>query len=174
MSCLASVRFCHTPTASAMDLCDCGQTDSCGLVKAGHWEIGGGYRATVVRARAIVMQSNAGERIEQLVYMLRYSNEPIDDPALAVRSFMGLSGGSERMERALRILFADVWVAREAHGLHAAWPIVYRARRVWQRMGLSGNDYSKWMQAIWKACLFYWAAGEEGYCCIADACGFSI
>ena len=162
-----------------MGPCYCGQTDSCGLVKAGHWEISGGYRATVVRARAVVQQQcNAGERVEQIVYTLRYSKEPMDDLAVVVRSFMSFSSGrSEKFERALRILFADAWVAREAQGHHgAAWPIIYRARRLWQKMNLTGNDYSKWMNAIWKACLFYWAAGDEAQdsCCIADACDFSI
>ena len=125
-----------------------------------------------------IVQQQGNPRIEQLIYTLRCSKGPMDDPALVVRSFMSLSGGSERMERAMRILLADAWVFREANGHHgAAWPIVYRARRAWQKMGLSGKDYSKWMNAIWKACLFYWAAGEEAQdnCCIADACcDFSI
>ena len=159
-----------------MEPCHCDPAIGCGLVKKGHWEIGGGYRATVTRAMAIVHQHGSA-RIEQLIYTLRCSKGPIDDPALLVRAFVGLSGGSEKVERALRILLADAWVAREAEtqGHHGpAWPIIYRARRVWQKIGLSGKDYSKWMQAIWKACLFYWAAGEEGHCCIADACDFSI
>ena len=166
-----------TVAALAMEPCHCDPASGCclSLVKPVHYEVGGGYRAAVARARAVVQQSNAGERIEHLVYMLRYSQEQIADPARVVHAFMGLSGGgSEKMERAMRILFADAWVAREAQGRHAIWPIIYRARREWQKMHLSGKEYSRWMNALSKAALFYWAAGEEGYCCIADACDLSI
>ena len=148
-----------------MALCPCDGTDfdaaACGWssVKEGHWEIGGGgYRYTVLRARATVRQSTASERIEQLVCMLCCSPETLLDPSHLVQRYMLLSGGCEALGRAMRILFADCWAFREAQQ-SATWPLIHRARKLWKHMNLSAKEYSRWMQAIWKAARFYWAVG---------------
>ena len=145
-----------------MALRPCADEAVCGWsqIKEGHWELGGGYRHTVLRARAIVRQSLAGERIEQLVCMMSCSPEVLEDPAHVVRSYMHLSGGCEELGHAMRILFADCWAFKEAQG-RATFQLIYRARKLWKRMDLSSEAYSRWMQAIWKAALFYYAAGIE-------------
>ena len=146
----------------ALSPCCGADAAACGWsqIKEGHWELGDGYRHTVLRARAIVRQSTAGERIEQLVCMLSCSPEVLQDPVHVVRSYMHLSGGSEKLGHAMRILFADCWTFKEAQG-RTTCQLIYRARKLWKRMDLSSEAYSRWMQAIWKAALFYYATGVE-------------
>ena len=129
----------------------------------------------VWRALVLVRQSSASDRIEQLAWVLGSSIGSLEDPAGVVLSYMKLASDCGRLEHAMRILVADSWVFQEAKGHHeiAARPLIDRARRIWRKSCLSSTDFSKWMQAIWKAALFYWsAAGEqgEGYGCIAEAC----
>ena len=168
----------HQPTivASAMDPCPCADAADNGWsrIKAGHWETGG-YRHAVWRALVLVRQGSASDRIEQLAWVIGSSMGSLDDPASVVLSYMKLAGGCGKLEHAMRVLVADFWVFQEAKGHHkiAAWPLIHRARRIWLKLCLSSTDFSKWMQATWKAALFYWAAaGEqgEGYCCVAEAC----
>ena len=169
-----------------MDVCEprgCGRRvgadASWYLVKEGHWE-SGGYQHAVQRAHMLVLQSSSSaRRIEQLACLIRCSTVSLYDAAAAVHSYMRLSGGSEKLEQAMRILFADSWVCREAvQGQHgASWPLVLRARRLWQHMGLSSKEYSRWMLSITKAIRYYWAVGAEGHRrCVTDpfACDFSI
>ena len=165
----------------ALCLCDGAGVDAaaCGWsqIKEGHWELGGGYRQTVLRARASVHQSSAGQRIEQLVCMLSCSPEALQDPAHAVRAYMKLSGGCEKLERCMRIMFADCWAYREAQVERATFQVTYRARKLWKQMNLPSEDYARWMQALTKAALFYYAAGVEprgGSAFEARGCVFSI
>ena len=148
------------------------ETAVCGwsLIKEGHWELGG-YKHAVIRARAVVRQSTFGGRIEQLVCMMCCSPETLQDPSRLVQRLMHLSGGCEALGRAMRILFADCWTFREAQQC-ATWPLIYRARKLWKQMHLSGKEYSRWMNAIWKAARFYWAVGVETHGDgVVEACG---
>ena len=58
----------------------------------------------------------------------------------------------------------------------ATFQLIYRARKLWKRMDLSSEAYSRWMQAIWKAALFYYATGVEPRDPASEAsgCVFSI
>ena len=140
------------------------------MIKAGHWELGVGYRETVLRAQALVRQSNSGERIEQPVLCFGYSTEI--DLAHVLPRYMRLSGGSEKLGHALRILFADCWVFREMQqGTHATTtPVVKNAHKAWKKLGLPDEEFSRWMQAVSKAARFYWATGGEARSqCLSEA-----
>ena len=140
------------------------------MIKAGHFEIGGGYRGTVLRAQELVRQRSSGERIEQLVLCFGYSTEI--DLGNVLPRYMRLSSGSEKLRHALRILFADCWVFREMQqGTHATTtPVVKNARHTWKKLGLPSEEFSRWMQAISKAARWYWATGGEACSqCLSEA-----
>ena len=129
-----------------MDPCPCADAADGGwsLIKAGHWETGG-YRHAVWAALALVRQSSACGRIEQLAWVLGSSMGSLEDPAGVVLCYMELAGGCGKLEHAMRVLVADSWVFQEAKGHHkmAAWPLIHRARRIWLNRCLPSTVFSK-------------------------------
>ena len=140
-------------------------------VKAGHFEAFG-YRHTVWRAVILVRNSSAGFRIDEIARVLGSSLATMEDPAGAVRAYMRLAKGCEKLGRAMRVLAADYWVFFwRQRQVDAAWPLIHCARKQWQALGLSADDYSRWMQAVWKSVIWYWSAAHEALDRgVADAC----
>ena len=164
----------QSPAMDAESACSTSCTDAgpWSFVKAGHWETFG-YRHTIWRAVMLVRKSSGGCRIEEMARVLGSSLVTMEDPAGAVHAYMRLSGGSEKLGRAMRVLAADYWVFFwRQRQVDAAWPLIYSARKQWQTLGLSAESYSRWMQAIWKSVVFYWSAAREAVPggCVADDC----
>ena len=106
------------------------------MIKAGRWELGIRHRETVLRAQALGRHSSSGERIEQLLHCFGCFTEI--GPGHVLPRYMCLSGSSEKLGHALRILFADCWVFREMQqGTHATTTrVVKNARHTWRKLGL--------------------------------------